>query len=48
MNTFLLLIGAISCAVAIPWAIRADRADAHLIHNPVCTDCAADDEWLGL
>ena len=26
-------------AAAIPWAIAADRADAHLIHRTNCPEC---------
>lgn len=48
MNTFLLVLATIAAGVSIPWAIRADRADAHAIHNRGCVDCAAEDEWLGL
>ena len=36
----LLLAGAVIAAAFIPWAIRADRADAHLIHKPgTCDEC---------
>jgi hypothetical protein len=32
----------IGFAVAIPWAIRNDRADWHLLHGPAdgCLECA--------
>ena len=34
------LVMFIGFAVAIPWAIKADRADAHLLHKPgTCTEC---------
>lgn len=26
-------------AVAIPYAVRADREDAHLMHRPGCPEC---------
>ncbi len=42
------LAGAFLAAAFIPWAVRADRADAHLIHLTGCVECAADDERLGL
>lgn len=30
---------------SIPWAIRADRADAHMMHEPgKCPDGACDDD----
>jgi len=48
MNVLILLLGTIAAGAAIPWARRMDAADAHLVHNPACMDCAADDEWLGL
>lgn len=44
----LILAAAVMAGVSIPWAARADRADAHMIHNAGCVDCAAHDEWLGL
>jgi hypothetical protein len=43
MNTpvFACLILLIAFAVAIPWALRLDRADAHLQHRPGsgCLEC---------
>lgn len=33
---FLIMVGFL---VAIPWAVRADRADAHLLHRQGCPDC---------
>jgi hypothetical protein len=48
VNVLILLLGTVAVGVAIPWAVRADRADAHLIHLANCPDCAANDEWAGL
>jgi hypothetical protein len=42
----LILAAAVGAGVAIPWALRADRADAHTLHIANCAECAADDEWL--
>ena len=38
---FLVGILLIGFAVAIPWALRADRADYHLLHGPNdgCPEC---------
>lgn len=35
------LVLMIAFATAIPWAIRADRVDAHLLHHPNsnCPEC---------
>lgn len=36
----LVLAAAVLAATFIPWAIRNDRADAHLIHKPgTCHEC---------
>ena len=36
----LLLAGVIIAATFIPWAVRNDAADAHLIHTPgTCSEC---------
>lgn len=37
----LVLVMAIGCLVSIPWAIRADHADVHLLHRAGsgCRDC---------
>lgn len=40
--TALLLAGTIIAGVFIPWAVRNDRADAHLQHTPgTCVECDA-------
>ena len=34
------LVLCVAFAVAIPWAVRADRADAHTLHKPgTCPEC---------
>lgn len=48
MNAFILMLATIGAACWLAWAIRADTADAHTIHISGCSDCAADDERLGL
>lgn len=37
----LILAAAVIAAAFIPWAIRADHADAHLLHRPNsdCPEC---------
>lgn len=36
----LCLVLMVAFGTAIPWAIRADRADSHLLHKPgTCTEC---------
>jgi len=39
----LCLVLCVGFGVAIPWAVRADRADAHLLHKPGsgCVECDA-------
>ena len=44
----LILAGAVVAAAFIPWAIRQDRTDAHILHLANCADCASEDEWSGL
>lgn len=34
-----ILAGTVMAAVFIPWAIRNDRAEAHLLHTAGCSDC---------
>lgn len=39
----LILAGAVIAAVFIPWAVRNDNLDAHLLHGPNsgCLECEA-------
>lgn len=42
------LAAAVITGVLIPWARRADAADAHTLHTANCVECASDDERLGV